>query len=121
MVKNYLSLELGGKARGLKFNIGTLRCIKDVAGIDPLSFKAESEKLDDLLVYAEKIMHAALLSNCLSKKEPVDFKAEDVATWFNDLDMPTITEIINLYNGIFSTGQPSANGEVGKDTQPVVV
>jgi hypothetical protein len=121
MSKNYISLQLGGTSRGLKFNIGTLRCIKDVASIDPLSFKAESENLNDLLVYAEKIMHAALLSNCLSKKEPADFTAEDVAFWFNDLDMPTITEIINAYNGIFSTGQPSANGEVGKDTQPVVV
>jgi len=120
MVNNYLSLELGGKARGLKFNIGTLRCIKDVAGVDPLDFKAESELFTDILPYAEKIFHAALLSNCLSKKEPADFTADDVTAWFNDLDMPTITDIINRYNSIFSAS-PSANGEVGKDTQLVDV
>jgi hypothetical protein len=121
MTNNYLSLELGGKARGLKFNVGTLRCLKDVAGVDPLDFKAESDKLYDLLPYAEKILHAALLSNCLSKKEPADFTADDVATWMNELDIPVITLVINMYNGIFSTDKPSANGEVGKDTQIVNV
>ena len=121
MVNNYLSLELGGKARGLKFNVGTLRCLKETTGIDPLDFKYESDKLGDLLPYAEKIMYAALLSNCLSKKEAPDFTADDVAEWFNDLDFPTITDIINRYNGIFTTGKPSVNGEVGKDTQFVNV
>jgi hypothetical protein len=120
MSKNYISLELGGVPRGLKFNIGTLRCLKDVTGIDPLDFKAESEKISDLLPYAESLMHAALLSNCLSKKLPADFTAEDVTVWFNDLDIATITDIINRYNNIFSAS-PSANGEVGKDTQQAVV
>jgi hypothetical protein len=121
MVKNYLSLELGGEARGLKFNIGTLRCLKDVAGVDPIDFKAESDKLSDLLPYAEKIFHAALLSNCLSKKEAPDFTEEDIIAWFNDFDLPTITEIINRYNSIFTSEKPSVNGEVGKDTQIVNV
>jgi hypothetical protein len=121
MLKNYLSLELGGKSRGLKFNIGTLKCLKEVAGIDPLDFKAESESLSDLLPYAEKIMHAALLSNCLIKKEAPDFTAADVSDWFIDLDIPIITDIINRYNEIFRTSTPSVNGEVGKDTQPVIV
>lgn len=117
MLKNYLSLELGGKTRGLKFNIGTLKCLKDVAGVDPLDFKAESDKLSDLLPYAEKILHAALLSNCLSKKEDPDFTTEDVTEWVNELDIPTVTDIIGRYNGIFSTPKSQANGEVGADTQ----
>lgn len=121
MLKNYLSLELGGKTRGLKFNIGTLKCLKDVAGIDPLDFKAESDKLSDLLPYAEKILHAALLSNCLSKKEDPDFSAADVAEWMDELDIPTVTDIITRYNSIFATPKSAANGEVGKDTQLVNV
>lgn len=121
MSKNYLSLELGGKQRGLKFNIGTLKCLKDVTGMEPTDFKAESTSFTDLLPYTEKILHAALLSNCLSKREPADFTAEDVSVWLNELDVPTMTLIINLYNGIFTVPQPSANGEVGKDTQPVIV
>jgi hypothetical protein len=121
MINNYLSLELGGKVRGLKFNIGTLRCLEQVAAVDPLNFKAESDKLSDLLPYAEKIFYAALLSNCLSKKEAPDFTADDVTEWLNDLDVPIITDIINRYNGIFLTTKPSVNGEVGKDTQLVNV
>lgn len=116
-----MSLELGDKTRGLKFNIGTLKCLEEVAGIDPLEFKAESDKLSDLLPYGEKILHAALLSNCLSKKEAADFTAEDVAQWLNELDIPTVTEIITLYNGIFRTPTQATNGEVGKDTQPAIV
>jgi hypothetical protein len=112
---------LGGVSRGLKFNIGTLKCLKDVTGVDPTDFKAESSNFSDLLPYAEKILHAALLSNCLSKKEPPDFTAEDITTWMNELDVPTLTMVINLYNGIFAIQTPSANGEVGKDTQPVIV
>jgi hypothetical protein len=118
MVNNYMCLELGGIARGLKFNIGTLRCLSDVAGIDPIDFKAESNKLNDLLPFAEKIFHAALLSNCLSKKDAPDFTKEDISEWFNDLDFKTVTSIINHYNSIFNTGKESANGEVSKDTQP---
>jgi hypothetical protein len=121
MSKNYLSLELGGVQRGLKFNIGTLKCLKDVTGLDPTDFKAESTKFSDLLPYAEKILHAALLSNCLSKKELADFTADDVTNWMDELDIPTITMVINLYNGIFTVPTPSANGEVGKDTQPAIV
>lgn len=121
MSKNYLSLELGGKQRGLKFNIGTLKCLKDVTGVEPTDFKADSTNFSDLLPYAEKILHAALLSNCLSKKEPAEFTTDDVTDWMNELDVPTITIIINLYNGIFTVSEPSANGEVGKDTQSAIV
>jgi hypothetical protein len=121
MTKNYLSLELGGISRGLKFNVGTLKCLKDVTGLDPTEFKAESTQFSDIIPYAEKILHAALLSNCLSKREPADFTAEDVSYWINDLDVPTITMVINMYNGIFTVPTPSANGEVGKDTQPAIV
>jgi len=120
MANNYLSLELGGKPRGLKFNVGTLRCIKDIVGIDPFDFKIQSESFADIMPYAEKIFHAALLSNSLSKKEAADYTTEDVTDWFNELDMPTITDIINRYNSIFSAST-SANGEVGKDTQFVNV
>lgn len=121
MVKNYLSLELGGKTRGLKFNIGTLKCMKEISGDDPLELKAEGSDLFSLLPFAERVLHAALLANCLSKKEAADFTADDVAEWMNELDVPTITDIVNLYTGIFTVPKSSANGEVSKDTQPVIV
>jgi hypothetical protein len=72
----------------------------------------------DILPYAINITYAALLSSCLSKKEVPDFTAEDVAQWVIDLSGYELTEVINRYNGIFAQPKSSANGEVGKDTQP---
>jgi hypothetical protein len=118
MLKNYMTLKLGGQVRGLKFNIGTLKCLRDITGIDPLAYKAESDTFQDLLPYATKIMHAALLSNCLSKKEQPDFRDEDVSVWVDELSVAELTEVIAHYNSIFTT-KLSANGEVGKDTQIV--
>lgn len=118
-LNNYMSLEIGGKVRGLKFNVGTLKCLGDIInGEDPLKFKAQSDNFADILPYATKIAHAAMLSNCLSKKEAPDFTAEDVEQWVNDLSGFDLTTIINNYNGIFNQPKSSANGEVGKDTQP---
>lgn len=115
--KNYMSLELGDKVRGLKFNVGTLKCLGEITGEDPLTFKAEGEEFKAILPYAVKITHAALLSNCLSKKESPDFSAEDVKMWVNDLSGYELTQIISYYNAIFSPPKASANGEVSKDTQ----
>lgn len=116
--KNYMSLEIGGKVRGLKFNVGTLKCLGDVTCKDPLQYKSEGESFTEILPYAINITHAALLSNCLSKKEQPDFTAAEVEEWVNDLSGFDLTEIINHYNAIFAPPKPSANGEVSKDTQP---
>lgn len=113
-----MPLELGGKVRGLKFNIGTLKCLGEITGQDPLKFKAESDNFSDLLPYTIKIIHAALLANCMSKKETPDFTAEEVEEWATELSGFDLTEIISCYNGIFTPPKPSANGEVSKDTQP---
>jgi hypothetical protein len=121
MVKNYMSLELGGKVRGLKFNVRTLDCFQELFGIDPLTFKAESESYKDIRPYAEKIFHAALLSNCLSKKEQPDFVAEDVAEWMKDLSGYEITTVCTTWNGMWLTPNTAVNGEVGKDTQAAIV
>ena len=120
-MKNYLQLELGGKVRGLKFNIGTLKYLRELTGLDPMDFKAESNKFEELLPYATKILHAALLSNLLSKKEDRDFTSEDVDAWVNELSVSDLTTVILKYNSIFEIPQAAANGEVGKDTQPVNV
>ena len=117
-LNNYLSLEIGGRVRGLKFNVGTFKCLGEIIGADPLQFKAEGESFADILPYAAKITYAALLSNCLSKKEAPDFAGEDVNQWVTDLSGYELTDIINRYNSIFARPKPSANGEVGKDTQP---
>jgi hypothetical protein len=69
-----------------------------------------------------KIIYVALLSNCRSKKEEPDFKLADVEQWAEELTGADLTQVVNMWNGqfIFSQKEPSANGEVGKDTQPVL-
>ena len=116
-LNNYMSLEIGGRVRGLKFNVGLLKCLEQIIGSDPLEYKSQSGSFVDILPFAINITHAALLSNCLSKKEAPDFTAEDVEQWVNDLSGFELTDIISRYNGIFNQPKPSANGEVGHDTQ----
>jgi len=110
-----MSLQLGGKQRGLKFNIGTLNCLRKQYDVDPLNWKSEGGTWDNVFPYGVKILHAALLSNCASKKEEPDFTKEDVEEWANDLSAGELTEVIVSYNNIFSTSKEKANGEVSKD------
>lgn len=117
----YLQFEIGGQKRGLKFDIGTLKCLQDLYNVDPFAFKSESNSMTELLPYATKILHAGLVRNCNIKKEAADFKVEEVDEWVAELDLPTLTDIANAYNLIFTRKTPSANGEVGKDTQPAIL
>lgn len=110
-----MSLQLGGKARGLKFNIGTLQKLKEVYDVDPLNWKSEGTTWDNVFPYGVKILHAALLSNCMSKKEEPDFTQENVEEWALELSAGDLTEVINSYNRIWSTSKEKANGEVSKD------
>jgi hypothetical protein len=114
---NYLQLELGGQKRGLKFDIGTLKVLRDQFDIDPFTFRTESNSLTELLPYATKIIYSAALRNLRVKKEPEDITYEQFESWVDELDIPTISLAVSCYNGIFVTKSPSANGEVGKDTQ----
>jgi len=113
-----MTLELGGSVRGLKFNVGTLKCLRDITGIDPFEYNAEGTDFATLLPYATNITYAALLSTCLSKKVDADFTATDVEAWVDELTVGELTDIVNHYNEIFVSTKASANGEVGKDTQP---
>jgi hypothetical protein len=103
MSKNTITMELGGVARDLKFNIGTLKHVGELTGIDPFEYKTESTNFTDLLPFAAKIIHSALLSNCASKKVDPDFTAEDVEEWVNDLTPADLIEVINTYNAMFTS------------------
>ena len=113
-MKNYLQLEIGDQVRGLKFNMRTLDFIQQLTGKDPFTFRAASNDFKDVKEYALVIFHAALLSNCASKKEEPDFKAEEVAEWFHELNPSDVWLIVNTLSEPVET---PANGEVSKDTQ----
>lgn len=117
-INKYMSLEIGGKVRGLNFNWGTVKCLDEIIDVDALSYKPKSDSIKDVDEYVKNITHAALLSNCLSKKEAPSFTSEDVAIWINDLSGFEIEQIMEHYHSMFKPPKPSANGEVSKDTQP---
>lgn len=115
-MKNYIQLEVGGKLRGLKFNMATLEYIEEITGQDPLTFKAASSSFKDVREYAQTLLHAGLLSNCDSKGETPDFTADDVKKWFRELDDDDVKLII--YRGK-EPKEEVATREVSKDTQQV--
>jgi hypothetical protein len=117
MSKKYITLELGGKQRGLNFNINTLDFMQSEFDIDPLQFKAESTSWKDLRPYATKIVYVALLSNCKGRKEQPDFEQSDVEVWVGELNGAELTKVVDMWNGQFTVAsEPSPNGEVGNSS-----
>jgi hypothetical protein len=117
----YLNIEISGEKRGLKFDIGTLKCFQKLYDIDPFEYRTESTKFEVLFPFVLKIFHAALYRNAMIKKEPFDYSSEQVEELAEELDIPTLEVIANNWNDILRHKTPSANGEVGKDTQAVIL
>jgi hypothetical protein len=109
-------LEIGGKERGLSFNVNTLEFLQTELAIDPLAYKAESTAWKDLLPYVVNIIYVAMLSYCKSKKQDVDFTLDQVKEWTGELSGAEISKIATMWNTQFNEipQDPSANGEVGK-------
>jgi hypothetical protein len=116
MSKRSMILEIGGKERGLSFNVNTLEFLQTELAIDPLAYKAESTAWKDLLPYVVNIIYVAMLSYCKSKKQDVDFTLDQVKEWTGELSGAEISKIATMWNTQFNEipQDPSANGEVGK-------
>src|SRR5690348_3805021 len=97
MNKNYITLNLGGIDRGLKFNNRTINIIGDLTGADPLQFAAGGQGWKDIVKYTTSILYAALLSNCASKKVDADFNADDIAEWMNELEPSQVYFLVDTY------------------------
>lgn len=116
MNKNYLRIQIGEKVIGLKFNIGTLKAVGELAGVDPFQFKAASGEFKDIAPFGKVIFHAAIISNYRGQKKEIDFTDQDVDLWYDELTSDDVLSIIKCYNEPGSSA-PSVNGEGGKDTQ----
>ena len=114
-MKNYIQLEVGGKVRGLKFNMATMEYVQQITGEDPLTFRAVSSSFQDVYKYALVLFHAGLLSNCDSKGEEPDFTDDDVKKWFRSLD----EDDVNILISRGKEPKAVATREDGKDTQQV--
>lgn len=116
MGKNYLQLEINGQLYGLKFNIGTYNNVRQATGLDPFKYLAASEGFDDIIPYAKVIIKAALLSNCQSKGETVEYTDKEIDDLVTEMSPADLQIIITMYNNPVDS-KPSVNGEVSKHTQ----
>lgn len=114
MSKNYWRLELGEKERGLKFNMGTLKNIKELTGGDPLAFFNFQGDIDEQLKQVALIVYAAMLSNSKVKNEEPDYTREQVEAWVEDMDYSQVVLLSEKIRDAYSV-EPS--GEEGADTR----
>lgn len=113
---NYLSFELGGEKRGLKFNMTTLEIVEEHFQKEPLNLflGLSFSNLKEIKEPAFMAFYAALIANCRAKKVDPDFTENQARQWFdNDLHPADFIKVVNAYNG--PTNEQSANGEVGNE------
>jgi hypothetical protein len=78
---SYIQIELGGKLRGLKFNMYALEeYTKRIADALDRAIKKNSTDISQAtLVYA--CVYSGLIGNCYAKEIDQDFNFEDVTDW----------------------------------------
>jgi hypothetical protein len=113
MSKNYIRLEVGGKEQGLKFNMGTLKHLKDITGGDPFSFFI-GEDIEAQIKQVAVILCAAMMANYRSKKQEVDFTLADCELWSEDLSMEEALRVVNTFRAAY---MPEVSGEGNDDTR----
>jgi hypothetical protein len=113
MSKTYIRLQLGEKEQGLKFNMGTLKNLKDITGGDPFSFFI-GEDIEAQIKQLSVILQAALLSNYKSKQLEPDFTPADCERWAEDLSMEEALRVVNTFRAAY---MPEVSGEGNTHTQ----
>ena len=104
----YKQFKIGGKDRGLKFNLGALKHIGDITGNDPLAFTLNESPADQFR-FVFTIVYAGLLANADAKKQEPDFSKDDVESWVKDLEMPEAVEIIKFFTAAYNVGGGSSD------------
>lgn len=109
--KYYMALEVGGKKRGMKFDLGA----KEIAA----ELFKEPESASSDLKSATIIMFATMTSVCEIKEEEPDFTIDDVRKWARRLDNDDVAQIVEMWNKAYvSKGSTTpAEGNGVQDTQ----
>lgn len=113
MSTDYIKVKLGGKERGLKFNMGTLYHLGTLSGEDPLKISQGGTLLEQFNSL-KNLIHASLLSNCDSQDKEPDFTEKDVHKWVSQLSSAEAKKISMAFAKAYN--DPAA-GEGGTDTQ----
>lgn len=95
---SYIQLELGGKARGLKFNQMAVITMTNYLDFQNLA-----------ATYGYALIYAGLVANCYVKREEPDFTFEQVCDWVETLTPEQLTEVRTVFESTqtFKTLQES--------------
>lgn len=110
-MSNYIKVKLGGKERGLKYNMGALRHLGEITKSDPLDFTNVADPLKQF-DFVKSIVHAGLLANADSKKTEPDFNEKEVVEWVSELTAQEAATITEFFGKAYAVG-----GEAKADTQ----
>ncbi len=96
---SYIQLELGGKARGLKFNQMAVITMTNYLDFDNLA-----------ATYGYALVYAGLVANCYVKREEPDFTFEQVCDWVETLTPEQLTQVRTVFESTqtFKTLQENA-------------
>lgn len=111
MHKNHLSLELGGKPRNLRFNMGALLHLGEISGKEPLTYSVNTSEYKSMLQSVKEILYAGLVSQCETNKENVDFTFDDVCAWVSDFDMDQCVKVINAFAEAYKVASAQEGGK----------
>jgi hypothetical protein len=91
-------VQLGGKERTLRFDVGTLKLISQQTKKDALN-PLEGEQWYSSLLYA---CYYGMLRYCRSQKRDPDFEMPDVEEWVDSLSTQEMADIMKLYTAAYT-------------------
>ena len=101
-MKGYISLNIGGKTRGIKFgNMALLELISKGAIGDKTEFSF------DLIV---DLVYHGLLNNCFNKKEDPDFTFDEVSAWVDDAEFASLMQVFEVFQASYTLDEPGKKG-----------
>lgn len=96
--------ELGGQRRGLRFNVGALKTIRDLTKKDVFEKQDETDQYDQLAI----IVFAGLKADHASRKAIMAETLEDVVYWVDELDTAQAVELFTAFNAATAVKKDSA-------------
>lgn len=107
-----VEIEVSGKKRGFKFGMLAIGLMMQRREITFPEFLDKLGKTD--ILFTIDLLHAAAESWHKSKNLPVDFTAEDVADWMDEIGM---VKAFSIINNAFTKYDPPVTGTKKKPIQ----
>lgn len=115
MSKNYLSIQIGGEQRGLKYNMAAMEAIVELTGNQDLGMVVTK----DLVIN----VYAGLVGNAIAKDEEPNIDIKVVKKWIGILEFDEALDLSQKVEAVIVTAykRKEASGEGSADTQPAAL